>query len=281
MEPKTDDKLLPTIWRVPDEMWQMIEPILLHYDPPKRTGRKRIDQRAALDTLIFRLRSGCQWNQLPKEFPDDSSVHRTFQRWLKLDLLKHIWATLVEACSALGGVCWQWQAADAALNKARLGGDKIGRNPTDRGKNGTKRSLLVEAAGGALAVVVEAANIHDTKLLSATLEAVVVERPEPSRQEPQHLCLDKGYDNPTGHQAVKQHNYVGHIRRIGEEKFDEQGEKKHPARRWVVERTLSWLSKCRAILVRYDKKSKNYLGFIQLACGLLWYRRHYALSLLR
>jgi len=99
------------------------------------------------------------------------------------------------------------------------------------------------------------ANVHDTKLLSATLDAIVVERPQPDATRPQHLCLDKGYDNPTGRHAVTDHGYTPHIRRIGEEKLDEHGEKRYPARRWVVERTLAWLSKCRAILVRYDKKA--------------------------
>jgi putative transposase len=141
-----------------------------------------------------------------------------------------------------------------------------------------KKSLLVEATGGPLAVVIAEANRHDTKLLAATLDAIVVERPEPSEEQPQHLCLDKGYDNPTGEAAVEEHHYVGHIRRIGEEKLDEQGEKRHPARRWVVERTLAWLSKCRALLVRYDKKSSNYLALLQLACALLWFRRWWRLS---
>lgn len=115
--------------------------------------------------------------------------------------------------------------------------------------------------------------MHDTKLLDATLDAIVVERPEPSEDSPQHLCLDKGYDNPTGHGAAADHDYVPHIRRIGEEKLDEKKRKKYPARRWVVERTLGWLSKCRAILVRYAKLSWVYLGLIKLACILLWYRR--------
>jgi putative transposase len=157
----------------------------------------------------------------------------------------------------------------------------VGANPTDRGKRGVKRSLLVEASGGPLAVVVAGANTHDAKLLSATLEAVVVERPQPTEERPQHLCLDKAYDNPTGHQAVAKHGYVPHIRRIGEEKLDANHEQKHPARRWVVERTLAWLSKCRAILVRYDKKARNYLALLKLACGLIWYRRYNQLSLLR
>lgn len=145
-----------------------------------------------------------------------------------------------------------------------------------------KRSLLVEATGGPLAVVIAGANVHDTKLLAQTLEAIVVERPAPPREQPQHLCLDKAYDNPPGEAAVTQYGYVPHIRRIGEEKLDPAtGEKRFPARRWVVERTLAWLSKCRALLVRYDKHAANFLGLLQLACALLWFRRLHRLSHLR
>ena len=129
-----------------------------------------------------------------------------------------------------------------------------------------------------MGVVIAGANVHDTKLLEKTIEAIVVERPEPTEKSPQHLCLDKGYDNPTGHAATEQAGYTPHIRRIGEEKFDAKGRKTRKARRWVVERTLGWLSKCRGILVRYAKKSCNYLGVIQLACGLLWYRRQNRLA---
>jgi putative transposase len=162
-----------------------------------------------------------------------------------------------------------------------FGGDLIGPNPTDRGKNGVKRSLLVEAGGGPLAVVVSGANVHDTKLLHATLAVVVVERPQPTEEKAQHMCLDKGYDNPTGRQAVADFGYIPHIRRIGEEKLDENQQRRCPARRWVVERALAWLSKCRAILIRYDKKAQNYLALLKLACSLLWYRRYRRLCILR
>ena len=97
-----------------------------------------------------------------------------------------------------------------------------------------------------MSLVVAGANVHDTKLPAMTLDSVAVERPD-TRVE--HLCLDKGYDDPTGHEAVAAHGYQGHIQRIGEEKPDSAGEKHYPARRWVVERTLAWLSKCRAIQV--------------------------------
>ena len=157
-------------------------------------------------------------------------------------------------------------------------GDSVGANPTDRAKAGSKRSILVDGAGGPLSAVVAGANVHDTKLLALTLESIVVERPADAIE---NLCLDKGYDNPTGHQAVAAHGCQGHIRRIGEEKLDAQGVKRYPARRWVVEQTLAWLSKCRAILVRYDKKASNYIGLVQLACALIWYRRQQQLRVLR
>src|SRR5215207_3729075 len=162
-------------------------------------------------------------------------------------------------------------------------GDLVGPNPTDRGKNGVKRSLLVEAGGGPLGVVVAGANVPDFKLLEATLDAMVVERPEPSEGSSQHLSLDKGYDKGPEEveEAVESRGYTPHIRRIGEEKKDCAGEKRYPARRWVVERTLGWLSKCRAILLRYEKKAANYLGLIKIACILLWYRRQHRMSLLR
>lgn len=113
---------LPTIWRVPDELWVMVAPILAEHDPPHRTGRPRISARDALDAIIYRLRSGVQWNQLPRAFPDDSSVHRTFQRWVALGIFDRIWAAVVARCAELDGVDWEWQAADGMMGKARLGG---------------------------------------------------------------------------------------------------------------------------------------------------------------
>ena len=93
-------------------------------------------------------------------------------------------------------------------------GDSVGRDPADRGKAASKRSILVDGSGGPLSVVVAGANVHDANLLAMTLEKVVVEPPDAGIQ---HLCLDKGYDNPTGHWAVAAHGYRGHIRRIGVE----------------------------------------------------------------
>lgn len=138
-----------------------------------------------------------------------------------------------------------------------------------------KRSLITEGEGWPLGAVIAGANVHDSKLLLATIEAIVVDRPNPCKHR-QHLCLDKGFDNPSGRGAAKQGGYIPHIRRIGEEPRACRGRER--ARRWVVERLHSWLSKCRGILVRYAKKPENYLAFIQLASGLLWYRKWHRIA---
>jgi putative transposase len=268
----TAERPLPTIWEIPDGLWARIQPILAHHYPRARTGRPRADLRLMLDGIIHRMRSGCQWNQMPERFGPSSTLHDWFQRFVKDGVMEEIWACLVTECEQLGGVEWEWQAADGVMGKSRFEGGKRGPNPTDRAKMGTKKSVLVERMGGPLGVAIDGANVHDTKLLERTIQAIVVERPDPERLI-QNLCLDKGYDNPTGEAAAAGTGYVPHIRRIGEEKLDGWGEKTHPARRWVVERTIAWLQKCRALLIRYDKKAANYLGLIQLACGLLWARR--------
>ncbi len=108
----------PTIWEVPDDLWRVVAAAIAELDPPRRGGRRRVDERAAFNAVIHRLRSGCQWNHLPKEFPDDSSVHRTFQRWLARGVLERVWARVAEPA----GIAWDRQVVDAFLGKARLGG---------------------------------------------------------------------------------------------------------------------------------------------------------------
>jgi putative transposase len=133
--------------------------------------------------------------------------------------------------------------------------------------------VLTDAGGGPLSAIVTPANQHDSTLIEGIIEAVVVDRPEPTADAPQHLCLDKGFDTPAAEAAVVGAGYDPHIRRIGEEAKPCDPASGHKPRRWVVERTIAWLNKCRALLVRYDKKDENYLGLTQFACALLWWRR--------
>ncbi len=142
-----------------------------------------------------------------------------------------------------------------------------------------KRSLIVEADGGPLGITVAGANVPDAHLLEATIEAIVLERPPIEDGYEQHLCLDKGYDNDTGWGACIDADYQPHIALIRDERPPRPI--RHKPRRWVVERTLAWLSMCRGVLIRWEQKSANYLGLLQLACGLIWFRRYHRLANLR
>lgn len=114
------------------------------------------------------------------------------------------------------------------------------------------------------------AHCHDMKAAAATLDALVVERPRPTPEQSQHLCLDKGYDFPEIETAVRHRCYIPHIRRRGD---SVPQCRRHPARRWVVERTGSWHNRFRKLLVRFEKHVENYLGLVHLACCLIVYRQ--------
>ena len=148
----------------------------------------------------------------------------------------------------------------------------MGPNPTDRGKPGPQPSVLVEGDGGPLSAVIAGANVPDFPRLDETIEAVVVARPDPKAVEP-HLGPDAGSDDAPTREVVEAHGDVEPIRPAREGARPKRRAGRRTARRWVVERTLARLSKCRALLVGYDKHAENDLGLIQLACGLLWYRR--------
>jgi putative transposase len=146
-------------------------------------------------------------------------------------------------------------------------GKKTGKNPTDRGKLGVKRSTLIDGRGVPLAVAVEGANVPDQTLVAATLDAIPVERPEPTPQQPQHLCLDKGYAGEPVDRKVRERGYTPHV----PSKTNQIPKPKHRGkpRRWKVERTHSWLNRARRLLIRWEKKVANYLGFLHLQFAIV------------
>ena len=151
-------------------------------------------------------------------------------------------------------------------------GKKTGANPTDRAKRGVKRSLLTEGHGVPLGIVVAGANRPDMQLVAPTLYSIVVERPEPTEEEPQGLCLDKGYDYAAVRATLATFGFTAHISVKGARARGRKRQAGCKARRWVVERSHSWLNRFRRLLVRWEKKAENYLGFLHFACALLAFR---------
>ena len=127
-------KPLPTLWNVPDPLWELIKKVLTVYDPPAKSGRKRSDERLAFDGVIYRMRTGCQWNHLLEQFGDSSNVYRAFVRWEQKAIFDILWAILLTKCDELAGVDWQWQSADGCLGKVR------GVPGSGVGKRGRRRS---------------------------------------------------------------------------------------------------------------------------------------------
>lgn len=260
-------------WEVDDALWARVQPLLPPPLPSLRGGRSPVDDRRVFSAIVYVLRTGCQWNALPKELCSSSTAHRRFQEWEAGGLFQRLWAEGLTEYDALKGIEWEWQVVDGAMTKAPFGGAATGANPTDRGKQGTKRSLRTDGQGIPLAIVVAGANRHDKRLLAATLDGLVVARPEPSEEDRQHLSLDRGYDYDTSREEAASRGYEVHIPLPrGQERSQPYAEGSRP-RRWVVERTHSWLNRSRRLLVRWEKKVENYLAFLHLACAQLIFGR--------
>ena len=129
-------------------------------------------------------------------------MHDRFQEWERAGFFNALWQAGLSEYDELVGIEWEWQAVDGVLTKAPFAGAATGANPTDRGKAGPKRSLLTDGAGIPLALIVDAANRHDVRLLSATLDGLVISRREPTAEQPQHLCLDAAHDSTEVYQDL-------------------------------------------------------------------------------
>jgi transposase len=272
-----DTLTLPTITEIPDDLWLKIQSLLPQQKMAGTCGRPAVPFRRILNGIFYVLRTGCQWKAVPREFGTGSTIHRRFQQWVRLGVFEQLWAVMLEEHDELVGIGWQWQSLDSASVKSPLGGTETGENPTDRGKLGSKRHVLVDQEGVPLAVELSGANRHDMKMIFKVLDNVMIDRPDPCGQEAEHLCLDKGYDYPEVDQGVKERNYQGHTRRRGEAPVSAE-QRRHPARRWVVERTHSWYNRFRKLLVRFEKYAENYLGLVDFASSIIVYRATWRLA---
>lgn len=133
--------------------------------------------------------------------------------------------------------------------------------------------MLVEAQGIPVGMAVDGANRHDMKLVQETLESIPIERPTPTPDDPQGMCLDKGYDYDEVREIVAEFHFTAHIRSRGEEAQELKRNARRKARRWVVERTHSWMNRYRGILIRWNKKADNYIAMLHMAFAFIIYRR--------
>jgi putative transposase len=206
-------------WELSDSFWGRIEPLLPQPKSRYRGrgknrnhsgGRPAADRRKVMTGILYVLRTGCHWNALPKECGSGKTAPRYFQQWVSAGVFRRRWQAGLSESDELKGLAWKWPAADGALTKAPLGGEKTGKNPTDRGKRGTKRSLLVDEPGVPLGLVVSGAHRPDGRRLEATRDAVPIERPDPATTE-QHWCLEKGYCGEPCARVADDAGYTVHV----------------------------------------------------------------------
>jgi putative transposase len=132
---------------------------------------------------------------------------------------------------------------------------------------------LCEGAGVPVGLAHDGAHRHDQRLLAPTLESIPIQRPEPTPERPQGLCLDRGYDSPPISELAIEHGFMPHIRTRGEEIRLKAHTPGWRARRWVVEACHSWMNRNRALLIRWSKKGDNHLALLHLAAGLIAFKK--------
>jgi len=133
-------------WTISDEFWEAVKEYIpkRERDPQKvykcapGRGRKPIPPRRVLEGILYILRTGCMWKALPKEYGAASSIHQYFQEWVAAGFFMNIWAAGLMEYDELAGIDWEWQSLDGAMRKSPLGQEKVGPNPTDRGKKWSK-----------------------------------------------------------------------------------------------------------------------------------------------
>lgn len=132
--------------------------------------------------------------------------------------------------------------------------------------------MLTDRKGIPLSIAVDGANRHDMKMSRETLESIKAKRPKPTKKKKQNLCLDKGYDFNEVRELAKEFEFTLHLRSRGEEAKEIKKKAGHKARRWVVERTHSWLNRFRRILIRWEKKADTYIAMLHFACAIITWR---------
>jgi putative transposase len=172
-------------FRLPRPLWRKLKKHL----PRKRNrsnrgGRPRVSDRAVANAIWYVLWTGCQWKSIHREWFGVSSsvVHERFQRWRQMGIFEKLMNWMVEHYAKVsGGISWKWQAMDSKNSPAPLGGEKTGKNPTDRGKQGAKINLLVDERGAPLSVVLSGANRHDKISAVDVIVSIVLKRPALTR----------------------------------------------------------------------------------------------------
>jgi transposase len=257
---------------VPDALWELVRPLLPPAKPRRfrHPGRKPLDDRKALTGILFVLKTGIPWEDLPVEMGCGCGMTcwRRLHAWQEAGVWFKLHQVLLGHLDDAGKIDWSRAAVDSTFARALGGVEGSGKNPTDRGRPGVKQHVLVDAKGIPLAADVTPANVPEIKELLPLADSCGPpdERGRP-RRRPQKLYGDRAYDSQPHREELQERGVepnlakrrAGHGSGLG-------------VYRWVVERTISWLHGFRKLRLVTEKTLQMQFAFFDLALALICFR---------
>jgi transposase len=247
-----------------DELWEVIQPVLPEWTPSPKGGQPRLDDRKALTGILFVLKTGIPWEDLPYEMGCGCGMTcwRRLRDWQADGIWEKIHKILLDRLRGADKIDWSRALIDSSFVRAAYGGGATGPSPVDRAKSGSKHHVITDANGIPLASSVTAANVNDVTEFAPLFNKIppVAGKVGHPRKKPDAMQGDLAYDSEPHRQGLRQ---IGVEPVLPEKEIDDQsglGET-----RWPVERTLSWAHQNRRLRIRYERRPEIHQAFLTLA----------------
>jgi transposase len=248
-----------------DELWEIIAPLLPQRPPRPEGGRPPLEDRKALTGILFVLKTGIPWEDLPQEMGCGCGMTcwRRLRDWQADGTWDTIHQALLDRLHAADKIDWSRAIIDSSSVRAAYGGEGTGPSPVDRGKPGSKHHVLVEAQGIPMTASTTAANVPDINELAPRFNAIPPIKGKPGRPRcrPDRMQGDRGYDSEPHRQGLRELGVEPLLAERGTEHGSGLG-----VFRWVAERTLSWLHQNRRLRIRYERRDDIHQAFLTIGC---------------
>lgn len=256
---------------LPDELWERIEPLIPEQPPKPNGGRPPIEDRKALTGILFVLKTGIAWEDLPHEMQCGSGMTcwRRLRDWREAGVWEALVQLLLNELREADQIDWSRAAVDSAKARAMGGGAKTGPDPTNRSKPGSKHHVVTDGNGIPLNVTLTGANRHDVTQLLPVIDGIppVAGKPGHPRQRPEKVYADRAYDSEPHREELRMRGIEPHLARRNTDHGSGLG-----IYRWVSERALSWLHQFRRLKTRYDRRDDIQEAFMKIAQALICFR---------
>jgi transposase len=256
---------------LPDELWEIIEPLLPKHTASPKGGRPPVDDRKALTGILFVLKTGIAWEDLPQEMGCGSGMTcwRRLRDWQAAGVWDRLKQTLLDRLRGANKLDFSRVAVDSGNVRAFGGGEKTGPNPTDRSKPGSKHHVAAEAHCIPLATILTGANVHDSTQHIPLIDAIppVAGKPGRPRRRPNESYADRAYDSDPHREELQERGITPHIARRNTEHGSGLG-----VHRWVAECSIGWLHGFKRLRVRYDYLDEIHRAFMTLAECIICFR---------